>query len=244
MKAQQRRRSVEIGTELLTRDLKRHRLEIGKLRKSGRLGEIAGELGFADEESVLAAIGYGRVSTQGVLGKLVSAHDIETRTDQQEGALQRLFRLVGRQSKGGVRVSGVEDVMMRFGRCCNPLPGERIIGFITRGRGVTVHGADCQRVMESDPQRRVEVSWDGSDGHFRPVQVEVMCIDQPGLLAGLSKAISAAGVNISRAQVRTVPDKKALNTFEVMVDSLDALNRVMRGLGKVRGVIRVQRVRA
>jgi (p)ppGpp synthase/HD superfamily hydrolase len=76
------------------------------------------------------------------------------------------------------------------------------------------------------------------------VQVEVMCIDQPGLLAGLSKAISAAGVNISRAQVRTVPDKKALNTFEVMVDSLDALNRVMRGLGKVRGVIRVQRVRA
>jgi GTP pyrophosphokinase len=193
---------------------------------------------------LIAAIGYGRVSTQGVLGKLVSAQDIETRTDQQEGALQRLFRLVGRQAKGGVRVSGVEDVMMRFGRCCNPLPGERIIGFITRGRGVTVHGADCQRVMESDPQRRVEVSWDGSDGNFRPVQVEVMCIDQPGLLAGLSKAISAAGVNISRAQVRTVPDKKALNTFEVMVDSLDALNRVMRGLGKVRGVIRVQRVRA
>jgi GTP diphosphokinase / guanosine-3',5'-bis(diphosphate) 3'-diphosphatase len=244
MKAQQRRRSVEIGTELLARDLKRYRLEIGKLRRSKRLEETAKEIGFSDEESMIAAIGYGRLQTQSVLGKLVPPEDLEDRTDKAEGALQRLFRFVGRQGKGGVRVSGVEDVMMRFGRCCNPLPGERIVGFITRGRGVTVHTADCQRVMESDPERRVEVAWDGANGHFRPVQVEVMGVDQPGLLAALSKAISSAGVNISRAQVRTMPDKKALNTFEIMVDSVDALNRVMRGLGKVRGVIRVQRVRA
>jgi len=243
-KAQQRRRSVEIGTELLSRDLKRHRLEIGKLRKSGRLDEVAAELGFADEESLIAAIGYGRTPTQNVLGKLGSEGALDGAGEREDGALQRLFRLVGRQGKGGVRVSGVEDVMMRFGRCCNPLPGERIVGFITRGRGVTVHAADCQRVMESDPQRRVEVSWDATDGHFRPVQVEVTCVDQPGLLAALSKAISSAGVNISRAQVRTVPDHRAVNTFEVMVDSLDSLKRVMRGLGKVRGVMRVQRVRA
>ena len=243
-KAQQRRRSVEIGTELLSRDLKRHRLEIGKLRKSGRLDEVATELGFADEESLIAAIGYGRTPTQNVLGKLGSEGALDGAGEREDGALQRLFRLVGRQGKGGVRVSGVEDVMMRFGRCCNPLPGERIVGFITRGRGVTVHAADCQRVMESDPQRRVEVSWDATDGHFRPVQVEVTCVDQPGLLAALSKAISSAGVNISRAQVRTVPDHRAVNTFEVMVDSLDSLKRVMRGLGKVRGVMRVQRVRA
>jgi GTP pyrophosphokinase len=245
IKGQQRRRSLEIGTELLTRDLKRHRLEIGKLRRAKRLDEIAKELGFADEESMIAAIGYGRVASQSVLGKLVTEDQLETPGEKEDGALQRLFRLVGRQSKGGVRVSGVEDVMMRFGRCCNPLPGERIVGFITRGRGVTVHAADCQRVMESDAERRVEVSWDGSDGHYRPVQVEVMCVDSPGLLAALSKAISSVGVNISSARVRTVPpDNRALNTFEVMVDSLDSLNRVMRGLGKVRGVMRVQRVRA
>ncbi len=243
MKNQQRRRSLEIGTELLTRDLKRHRLEIQKLRKAGRLDEIARDLGFADEESLIAAIGYGRVATQSVLAKLVPAAEIEPEGEKEEGALQRLFRLVGRHGKGGVRVSGVEDVMMRFGRCCNPLPGERILGFITRGRGVTVHAADCSRVMESDPQRRVEVSWDGSTGNFRPVLIEVMCVDQQGLLAALSKAITSAGANISKAQVRTLTDKKALNTFEVMVDSLDALNRVIRGLGKVRGVMRVQRVR-
>jgi len=243
MKSQQRRRSVEIGTELLTRDLKRHRLEIVKLRKARRLDEIARDLGFADEESLIAAIGYGRIATQSVLGKLVPAVELEPEGEKEEGALQRLFRLVGRHGKGGVRVSGVEDVMMRFGRCCNPLPGERILGFITRGRGVTVHASDCSRVMESDPQRRVDVSWDGSTGNFRPVLIEVMCVDQPGLLAALSKAITSAGANISKAQVRTLSDKKALNTFEVMVDSLDALNRVIRGLGKVRGVLRVHRVR-
>ena len=152
--------------------------------------------------------------------------------------------MVGRQTKGGVQVSGIDDVMVRFGRCCNPLPGERITGFITRGRGVTVHAIDCLRVMESDPQRRVEVAWDGAAGHFRPVQVEVTGVDAPGLLAAMSKAISSAGVNISRAEVRTGIDKKAVNVFELMVDSVDALNRVMRGLGKVKGVMKVQRVRA
>ena len=137
-------------------------------------------------------------------------------------------------------MSGIDDVMVRFGRCCNPLPGERITGFITRGRGVTVHAIDCLRVMESDPQRRVEVGWDGAAGHFRPVQVEVTGVDAPGLLAAMSKAISSAGVNISRAEVRTGIDKKAVNVFELMVDSVDALNRVMRGLGKVKGVMKVQ----
>jgi GTP pyrophosphokinase len=134
--------------------------------------------------------------------------------------------------------------MVRFGRCCNPLPGERIIGFITRGRGVTVHAIDCLRVMESDPQRRVEVSWDLTDGHLRPVQIEVTGVDAPGLLAAMSKAISSAGINISRAEVRTGIDETAVNVFEVMVDSVDVLNRVMRGLGKVKGVMKVQRVRA
>jgi GTP diphosphokinase / guanosine-3',5'-bis(diphosphate) 3'-diphosphatase len=244
IKIQQRRRSLEIGTELLDRDLRRYRRELGKLKKSGDVERVAKELGFKDEESLVAAIGYGRLPSQQVLAKLVPEELGDDRKEQTEGALQKLFRLVGRQTKGGVQVSGVDDVMVRFGRCCNPLPGERIIGFITRGRGVTVHAMDCLRVMESDPQRRVEVAWDPADGHVRPVEIEVTGVDAPGLLAAMSKAISSNGVNISRAEVRTGIDKKAVNVFEVMVDSVDALNRVMRGLGKVKGVMRVQRVRA
>ncbi len=244
IKIQQRKRSLEIGTELLDRDLRRYRRELGKLRKSGDVERVAKELGFKDEENLIAAIGYGRLPTQHVLAKLVPADAPEDQKARTEGTLQKLFRLVGRQTKGGVQVSGLDDVMVRFGRCCNPLPGEPITGFITRGRGVTVHAIDCLRVMESDPQRRVEVAWDPADGHFRPVEIEVTGVDAPGLLAAMSKAISSSGVNISRAEVRTGIDKKAVNVFEVMVDSVDALNRVMRGLGKVKGVMKVQRVRA
>ena len=243
LKAQQRRRSLEVGHELVERDLRRYRLEFGKLHKAGKITESARALGFKDEESLIAAVGYGRVTTHQLAAKLVPPEELEERREKGEGALQKLFRLVGRERMGGVRVSGVDDVMVRFGRCCNPLPGERIVGFITRGRGVTVHAADCLRVLESDPQRRVDVSWDGAGGNFRPVELEVTGVDSPGLLAAMSKAISSASVNITRAQVRTLPDKKALNTFEVMVDSVAALNRVIRGLGKVKGVVKVSRVR-
>ena len=243
IKGQQRRRSLEIGTEMLARDLRRYGLELARLRKSGQLEQVARDSGFKEEESLIAAIGYGRLQAQQVIGKLAPAQELEERRERGEGTLQRLFRLVSRQSTDGVKVSGVDDVMVRFGRCCNPLPGERIVGFITRGRGVTVHSVDCPRVLESDPQRRVEVAWDGAATTLRPVQVEVTCVDSPGMLASITKVISTAGINISRAQVRPVPDHKALTTFEVMVDGIEALNRMMRGLGKLRGVLKVQRVR-
>jgi GTP pyrophosphokinase len=106
-----------------------------------------------------------------------------------------------------------------------------------------VHAIDCPRVLESDAQRRIEVEWEDGAAGPRAVTVEVMCVDEPGLLANMSKAISSAGVNISRAQVRSVPDKKAVNSFEVVVSHVDQLNRVMRSLGKVRGVMKVGRAK-
>jgi GTP pyrophosphokinase len=242
IKYQQRARSVAIGREILERDLARYQLDLSRLRKQGRLAQLVSDLSQHDEESLLASIGYGKLTSHQVLAKLLPP-DVLQRPAQQESTLKRLFRMVSRQTKAGVRVSGVEDMLVRFGKCCDPLPGERILGFITRGRGVTVHSVDCPRVLESDPQRRVEVVWEDGAAGARPVTVEVMCIDEPGLLAAMSKAISSAGVNISRAQARSVADKKALNTFEVVVSSADQLNRVIRSIGKVRGVMKVARAR-
>ncbi len=243
IKHQQRTRSVAVGREILERDLSRYRLDLGKLRKEGRLAQLISDLSQRDEETLLASIGYGKITSHQVLAKLLPPEALQQKPVQEESTLKRLFRKMARQTKAGVRVSGVEDVLVRFGKCCDPLPGERILGFITRGRGVTVHAVDCPRVLESDPQRRVEVVWEDGAAGPRPVTVEVMCIDEPGLLAAMSKAISSAGVNISRAQVRSVPDKKAVNTFEVVVSSADQLNRVIRSIGKVRGVMKVARAR-
>ena len=157
----------------------------------------------------------------------------------------RTIALRGAGGQGaGVQVSGVEDVLVRFGKCCDPLPGERILGFITRGRGVTVHATDCPRVLESDPARRVEVVWESGANGMRPVNLEVVCVDQPGMLAAITKSISGVGVNISRAQVQSTPEKQALNSFEIVVGTADQLNKVIRAIGKLRGVIRVSRPRA
>jgi GTP diphosphokinase / guanosine-3',5'-bis(diphosphate) 3'-diphosphatase len=241
IKHQQRTRSVAVGREILERDLGRYGLQLGKLRKEGRLTQLVSDMSQRDEETLLASIGYGKITSHQVLSHLMPSEALQR--PQEEGTLKRLFRKIARQNHAGVRVSGVEDMLVRFGKCCDPLPGERILGFVTRGRGVTVHAVDCPRVLESDPQRRIEAVWEDGAAGSRPVTVEVMCVDEPGLLAAISKAISAVGVNISRAQVRSVPDKKALNTFEVVVSSADQLNRVIRSLGKVRGVMKVARAR-
>jgi guanosine-3',5'-bis(diphosphate) 3'-pyrophosphohydrolase len=243
IKAQQSSRSIAVGREIIERDLGRHQLDYAKLRGDGTLKRVAEALEQKDEDTLLASVGYGKVTAQQVLAQILPAEELERRREKAEGRFQRLLRLVSRQGTGGVQVSGVEDVLVRFGKCCSPLPGERITGFITRGRGVTVHGLDCPKVLESDPQRRIDVQWENGKGTPRPVRVEVTCVDRPGLLAAMSKAISSAGINITRAQVHGLGDRKAQNVFEVMVTSADELNRVMRNLGRVRGVMRVARVR-
>ncbi len=242
LKFQQRSRSLAVGREILERDLTRHRLDFKRLQREGRLQEVAEALSVKDEETLLASVGYGKITTQQVLARLLPPEQIEQRAAREEGALRKLIRRMA-GGPAGVRVSGVEDVLVRFGRCCDPLPGERILGFITRGRGVTVHTLDCPRVLESDPERRVEVVWETGANGMRPVNLEVVCLDQPGMLASITKAIGNAGVNISKAQVQITPEKQALNSFEVMVGTADQLNKVIRAIGKLRGIIRVSRPR-
>jgi len=243
IKAQQTTRSVEVGREILARDLSRFQLDLVKLSQDGTLDRVAHELGVRDFETLVAEVGYGKVMARQVIERLVPAEEVD-RPSEREGPLARLFRVVGRRpDSSGIRVSGIDDVLVRFARCCDPLPGEPIVGFMTRGRGVTVHASDCAKVLEADPLRRVQVVWAGKADSLRPVRLEVMCIDQPGLLAAISRAIAQTGVNIRKAEARSIADSKALNTFEVMVADVDDLKRVMRNLTRVRGVMRVERLR-
>jgi GTP pyrophosphokinase len=239
---QQRNRSLAVGREILDRDLGRYGLSLAALRKQNKLAPLLSDLSQKDEETLLASVGYGKITSHQVLSKLLPVEQLQK--PREDGALKRLLRTMSRQSQVGIRVGGVDDVLVRFGKCCEPLPGERILGFITRGRGVTVHAVDCPRVLDSDPQRRVEVVWEKGNAAPRAVSIDVVIgIDEPGLLAAMSKAISSSGVNISRAQVRRAVDGRATNTFELVVNGVDELNRVMRSLGKVRGVLKVGRVR-
>ncbi|MBI4527660.1 MAG: bifunctional (p)ppGpp synthetase/guanosine-3',5'-bis(diphosphate) 3'-pyrophosphohydrolase [Deltaproteobacteria bacterium] len=244
IKSQQRERSVALGREILEGDLGRYHLDYPTLHRQEKIEAIAKELGMKDEETLLASIGYGKITPRQVLSKLVPPEKLDGEKKPAEGALERIFRLVSGQKRDlSVKVNGVEDVLVRFARCCHPLPGENIIGFITRGRGVTVHVSSCATVLESDPQRKVDVSWQDNGQAPRPIKIEVSCIDRPGLLAAISAAITSADVNIARAQVRTFPDQKALNTFEVMITNSDQLKKVLRNVSRVKGVYKAMRAK-
>jgi GTP pyrophosphokinase len=236
----ERSRSLTVGREILDRDLRRHRLDLKRIEKVGQLRSVAESFGLKDAEALIASIGYGKITSRQVLSRLLPDKQIDAAVARRESTLRKLFRRMAGQS-AGVQVSGVDDVMVHFGKCCNPLPGESILGFITRGRGVTVHATDCPRVLESDPQRQVDVVWESGSAGIRPVILEVKCVDKPGMLAAMTKAIGNAGVNISSAQVQSTPDKQALNRFEVMVETAAQLNGVMKAIGKVRGVSSVRR---
>jgi len=133
--------------------------------------------------------------------------------------------------------------MVRFARCCNPLPGDDIIGFITRGRGVSVHLASCPEVREMDPDRLIEVQWDVDHKQTYPVHIRVHCRDKKGLLAELSSVFSTMGVNISTATVETIRGEEAVCDFELDVSDLKQLNMVTSNLRKLKSVVSIERVR-
>jgi GTP pyrophosphokinase len=140
-------------------------------------------------------------------------------------------------------VNGQPDVLVRFPRCCGPLPGDDVIGFVSRGRGVTVHQKDCAKTFEQDPARRIDVQWDTDASAPWSIKVRVHGLDRPGLLAKVTKTISAAGINIGGAQVSTTEDSKAIQTFDLWVNDVATLNAVMKEIGRIKGILSVERLR-
>src|ERR1700687_371630 len=222
------------------------KLSVTQLRSNKRLDGVLGEFSQRDVDGLLAAVGYGIITPAQLLGKLLTPDELKLyRPDKPPTPFgpaqrERAAKEARKSASGAVVVSGVGDMLVRFARCCNPLPGEAITGFITRGRGVTVHVAGCPHALNTDPQRRVAVGWE--DGR-RPIRLEVLCADQPGLLAAMTKAIASAGVNISTAEVKTRgADGRALSVFEVSVTSARQLNNLMNSIGAIEGVMRVSRL--
>jgi len=243
IKTEERGRSISLGRDIAEREFKKYHRSLAKFMKSGKLDEVAREFSLPDAEELLASIGYGKVSAVQVLGKLVPREEIEK--PPEEGAVAKLVKKVmGRRSFDGIRVKGVDDVLVRFGRCCNPLPGDPITGYITRGRGVSVHLVNCPNVVGTDSERRVDVSWD--EGHTvpHPVRIQVLSMDKRGALAEISGMLTSAEANIIEAECHTTVDKKGICTFTIEVADTNHLKRVMTSLRQMAAVVMVKRLNA
>jgi GTP diphosphokinase / guanosine-3',5'-bis(diphosphate) 3'-diphosphatase len=250
LRQQQADRSREVGVSLLDRELEPLGLSVSQLKASRRFDPILKEFSHHDTDSLIAAVGYGIVTASQLLAKLLTPDELKLYRAEKQPAPPPSAADRDRAAKEGRRapdhavvVSGVGDMLVRFARCCNPLPGEAITGFITRGRGVTVHLAGCPHALATDPQRRVPVVWKAGEETLHPIQLEVLCLDQPGLLAAMSKAIASAGVNISTAEVKTTgQDGRALANFELKVSSAGQLTNLMHSIAAIDGVMRVSRL--
>lgn len=243
IKTEERVRSMSLGKEILEKEFRRYSLNLAKLQKSGEIKRVASEFGLSTDDDVMAAVGYGKLSANQVIGKLLPEEKLQERQEQKESRIGKMIGKLTGSSPSAIQIGGVDDVLVRFGKCCNPVPGDDIIGFITRGRGVTIHTADCPVALENDPERRIAVTWNRERKAALPVKIRVSCHDQKGILATITQAITDCEANISSASIQSTVDKRGVNVFEVDVTDLNHLKRVMNNIMKLGGVISVERMK-
>jgi len=169
--------------------------------------------------------------------------------DDRANAASRLGQILSRVARrtstqaSGITIEGMDEMLVRYGKCCNPVQGDPVVGFVTRGRGLTIHTRDCVNAQEMDPQRRVDVTWDSKVKLSRPVTIRIETDDREGMLADLSQVFTKSGININAAHCRALEDGGAVNSFKVGIVDLEQLRKVVKALEGVRGVHRVDRAR-
>ena len=241
LKVEERARSIELGRELFEREARKYHLNPAALLGGEESKKAAADLGFPGPDDLLAAIGYGKSSVHQLLNRLAPNALLETPGKPRPSAAARAAK-----TEQGVRIRGVDDLLVRFARCCNPLPGDPIVGFITRGRGLTVHARDCLTVAKSvlDRERIIDVEWDVAEPAKRPVRIAVYIgKDRPGLLAEITGAISSRNGNITKAEVTVTDDRRGINHFVIEVADLSQLQDIIGAIREVRDVMNVERLR-
>jgi len=239
LKTAEREQSISLGKELLERELRKSGVSLPKLLKEGEeLKKVAQELSFVRNEDLLAAIGHGKVTPGQVVGRLSRA------APPPPGEEVSLPEPAPRKEKdlGGIKIKDLDDLLVRLANCCQPIPGDAIIGYITRGKGVTIHRADCSYLAHTESFRHIPAEWDGAPQKFYPVNIRVITVDKPGLLADITSALKSAEVNVTKASVETTAENRGVANFTIQVADQQHLERVFGALKRLKEVISVRRM--
>jgi len=238
IKTEQREKSIELGRSLLDKELSKHDMSFSKLLKNGDFAPLAKDFSFETVDDLFAGVGYGLYTPLQVVGKIIPE------TEKPVGKIKTIISSLKKGRDNAIKIKGVDGLVIRFARCCNPIPGDSIIGFITRGRGLTIHVGDCPNVHTYDEQRKVEVTWQLSKDYTFPVRLKITGSDRKGLLSDISSVIAANKVNILNAQAMTYPDRSAAGIYEVEIENMSQLQKVMKSIQKIKGVRSVDRMRS
>jgi len=238
VKKEEERRSIELGRELCEKAFSRVKQSFNQTLKSGKMQAAAEEFSLKHAEALLAAIGRGKLSARQVINRIFP----ELRKPQKGKGEKEDKKSAQKPVRDGISIKDIDDVMVRFAKCCNPLPGDDVVGFITRGRGLAIHRRNCRHVDHGNSERYMDVSWNLERSSSHLVKIKVMCEDAKGLLVALGTAISSQGANITSGSLNTTIDQKAHCYFEIQIKDLDHLKRVKMALRGVKGVYQVARI--
>ena len=228
--------ALKLGKDFFEREVRKARRE---KPTDAQRNEAAESLGYTEFDQVLSALGCGDVGPTAVIRALYPDEDPHEVVNRSPSALERIADRIRRSSRG-VRIQGMDNLMIRYSQCCQPVPGDKVIGYITRGRGVSIHRVDCPNILNLSEDRRVEIEWTAEKGDRFFVKLYMEGTDRRGLLSDVAKAITDTGTDIAQADMRGV-ERGMMGRFSVEVQDLAHLNRVMKSIRRVKGVLEVNR---
>ena len=244
--AERREDAIESGKESIAKVMRKQNLPLQKLMTGDAVAKLAAELRYADVSSLYAAVGEGHVSAQSIVEKLTGSVTADEDFESEVFTLPERPRSAkrGSDTNSGVLVKGDDDVMVKLARCCTPVPGDSIMGFVTRGSGVSVHRSDCKNVAElrNQPERIMDVSWAQSTKSIFLVQIQIEALDRSGLLSDVTRVLSEHHVNILSASVSTRSDRVALSRFVFEMGDPSMLEHLLNAVRRIEAVYDVYRV--
>jgi len=235
IKAEERKQSIELGVKLFEAELKRHDLSPSVI-KSDEMQNVLKFFNINSLDDLYAFIGHGKLSAHQIVNKLLP--------EKPEEELQiPVTKPVPHRELKGITIKGVDNVLYHTAKCCYPIPGDGLVGYVTRGRGVTIHRKDCPNLdrLAVDDARLVDVEWTIEDNTTSPVKILLETVDKPGILANLSALISSVDINISHIEASSTEDKKAHIVFILEVKNKQQLSGLTQKIAQMEGVLKVSR---
>ncbi|MCB9063409.1 MAG: bifunctional (p)ppGpp synthetase/guanosine-3',5'-bis(diphosphate) 3'-pyrophosphohydrolase [Halobacteriovoraceae bacterium] len=245
---QEREQWREAGRDILEKTFRLFKTSLKSMQKKDEYKVIFERFSAKNEDELFIDIGSGKYTAKEVVevipGLSSKAKEEEKKLEEIDSYSKKLSKTVRRKANkdNAIIVDGIDDIMVRMARCCNPIPGDEIVGYITRGRGITIHKLDCLRVHATEHGRQIHVEWNPEFGFKHPVSIRAITHDKPGILSSISKHINGIGINIRSAIAKSLPDRKGSFVFEVEVKDYSELLKVISSIESIEEVISVNRV--
>ena len=244
IRTEERARSIALGKEMLEKQGRKDGVNIQKAVKDGSLRAVAEEMSLGGVDELFSAVGYVRVTAKKIIGRLLPAKPELTRAEAQAEAEAAAAAATQAKTKSSdaIRIQGVDNVLVRYAQCCNPLPGDHIVGYISRGRGVTIHTHDCPNVKGFEPERLLRVNWEGEEERPYPARIRILAKNIKGVLGRISVMLAAEGVNIDSGAIHSSVDGTTEILFTVEVTDTSHLYRTIERVSTLDEVIEVKRL--